>query len=284
MLKLLEKIANDTLRKVSFFRAIPINYTKININGKTVGGMAKPSKKILKTVTKEHKVIIVLMNKSEQTKIRNLYADAISSGAIMKLFHYPDFHAPTIKDFKRFFELYDTVTQENPQASPVIHCGAGNGRTGTMLAALMIRDAINKKQQLGLESEVAYSLGVYDLREQFLPKTWIEKLIYHIFLLLYPLPKKLSKPNNQVYKVCELVHQTLKKLRETRPNSVETIDQLTSLDALAKDLYKKQQYNNSNTNENRLPERDKYGMYVRQQAHSVKATPKKEEFKSLGKK
>ncbi|MDC3181301.1 hypothetical protein OAT84_04130 [Gammaproteobacteria bacterium] len=69
MLKLLEKIANDTLRNVSFFRATPINYSKININGKTVDGMAKPSKKILKTVTKKHKVIIVLMNKSKKQMI-----------------------------------------------------------------------------------------------------------------------------------------------------------------------------------------------------------------------
>lgn len=94
--------------------------------------MARPTKKILNTVIKVHKVILILMGAHEKAKVENLYADIVSQGATMKQFFFPDFHSPTIEDYIKFFAMYDQIIEENPAASPLMHCGAGNGRTGTM--------------------------------------------------------------------------------------------------------------------------------------------------------
>lgn len=89
---------------------------------------------------------------------------------------------------------------------------------------------------LGIDSPVGYPLGAFDNREQFQPKTFLGKLINCILLYFFPLPEELKAPDKKVYQVYELVHNTLEKLRESRPESVETIGQLQSLDRLAKYL------------------------------------------------
>ena len=230
--------------------------------------MGKPKARMLKTITDQHKIIIALRGQDETESLEELYSNITTPNVVVKHFYFPDFHAPKLDEYAAFFEMYDEAIQANPNASPVIHCGAGNGRTGTMIAALMIREAITtggavRDNSLGNDSPIEYQLSAFDNRSRFQPTTILGRLFKRILLLFFPLPLSLRKPDTQDYHVCALVHQTLDTLRKSRPESVETAQQLDSLDRLAKALA-----------DNAIPKKDNSRKYYQDIDTAAKPTVK----------
>ena len=58
----------------------------------------------------------------------------------------PDMNAPTVADFIEFSEFLERTEKEKRPV--VIHCGAGIGRTGTMLAAYLVRQGYGAREAL----------------------------------------------------------------------------------------------------------------------------------------
>ncbi len=74
-------------------------------------------------------------------------AEALARAGIEPLhLPVPDFAAPTIRQVTSFVLFVDRLTGENRAVA--VHCGAGQGRTGTMLACYLVHDGASPDEAI----------------------------------------------------------------------------------------------------------------------------------------
>ncbi|MCP8352451.1 fused DSP-PTPase phosphatase/NAD kinase-like protein [Candidatus Synchoanobacter obligatus] len=211
----------------------PINYRCYDMGAYSIGGMAKPTPKILRNLTKKHGIVISLLDQSHSDRIITQYRSALPDETVLYHFHAEDFSAPSIKDFDAFNALVSEYSDRNP----LVHCGAGNGRTGTYIASVILKDLIDRQDESLDGEKVIYEpqLSVFDNREKFAPKSFLMKIIQKVFLWFFPLPEVL-KGNAEDKPVAPVVIKALEIARALGSESVETFQQLLALDRYAEGL------------------------------------------------
>ena len=103
---------------------------------------------------------IVCLNK-ENPLIREIIEDR---GFLYEFIPVRDFSAPSMNDMKKFIEF---VTDMIGQAKPVVACcGAGIGRTGTMLAVYLVNEDYSPRRALDeVRSKRRYGVEVEEQKE-----------------------------------------------------------------------------------------------------------------------
>ena len=87
--------------------------------------------------------IICLQEKNNSEELAQLLGIAYLHQPI------PDFGVPTEEDIEHILEFINSQQELNPKKPILIHCTAGNGRTGTILASLVkIFDKVNSSEAI----------------------------------------------------------------------------------------------------------------------------------------
>ncbi|MFN1150120.1 hypothetical protein [Serratia liquefaciens] len=111
--------------------------------------------------------------------------------------------------------------QANPDHVVAVHCGAGDGRSGTVKSAVMIKKLLDEKPELYRQGVVA------DNKKAVIHTDVPEDFSY---------PIGYSGADNQAYKV---VADAINEVRKTHVNAVERVSDVNLLNAYARSLLKR---------------------------------------------
>lgn len=142
----------------------PFNYREVNFNLLELGninivGMARPNykgmdvNKGLRYVKNQGYDVIIGLNDKY-----NLTQSAFKNG--LKYYYVPmkDFNSTPIKPADLNY-IYETIILESPNKI-AIHCGAGTGRTGTVLASLKLREKLEQQWLVNSDYELFKEVGL----------------------------------------------------------------------------------------------------------------------------
>lgn len=145
------------------------NYRKMNILGTVVGGSARPAGDYLVGATQDE--VLAKIKEAGFTTILSIDQDPDSQGLtaaiekaglkheIDETYEFPDWeYAPPdlYSKIKRFIE---DKTAANERV--FIHCGAGSGRTGTVLSALVLSDLVEGERSRRQQAGAGFDQGHY---------------------------------------------------------------------------------------------------------------------------
>ena len=204
----------------------PRNLRSYTINNHEVWAMAQPSKQALPRLRKQgidH--IIALLDSNHQQELHNNYKDIIS----WDHFTTNDFINPDPDDFNNFNSLLDERLNSNKKV--VVHCGAGNGRSGTYLAGYWLAKNITPNTTLNTDS-LNYSerLSIFDTRH-------LSGIFRKIYQLLLKLLYGFDKPDAQdELAVWQITIDAVKFIKANAPEAVETPGQLRALQTYTEHL------------------------------------------------
>jgi len=137
-----------------FLAANLVNYRKMNICGTEVGGGARPAgnylggrpqQEVLEAIAGSYQTVLSIDHSDESKALGTKLAALGLRHETGAQYHFPDW---TSGDNKLFDDIRKFIQSENAEGRKVfIHCGAGNGRTGTVLAALVAGDMMKNQLQ-----------------------------------------------------------------------------------------------------------------------------------------
>lgn len=148
---LLSQAIHDTVLKESLRQ-----YRRINVGGVEVGGAARPTGNSLLGSATQTAVLENIGNAGYQTilsiddspETRNMAPEITDLGLNHILdpnLTVEDFQTPTYRQMEAIQERIQEEADEGRKV--LIHCGAGGGRTGTVLASLVLRDLVQAERR-----------------------------------------------------------------------------------------------------------------------------------------
>lgn len=182
----------NTLSNIKRYRCSPPNYRTydLEVNGRKtqISAMVRPTsmpnrkwKWLFQPAFENHTSMISIVDsadKENELQRTDEYSEQIRKIAqnCNRDEHTPIFSSLTLGDFgsgsidlyDEFYRKANTVSQEDGKC--IIHCLAGNGRSGTLIASLFIREQVDQlapeklKGLLNAEINHPVSLGVFDER------------------------------------------------------------------------------------------------------------------------
>jgi hypothetical protein len=146
-----------------------VNYRKMNILGTVVGGGARPEGKYLTGATQDEVLAQIkaagfttILSIDQNQNSRGLAAAISKAGLnheIDDMYEFPDWDYSTPGLYANIKNLIETKAAQGERV--FIHCGAGNGRTGTVLSALVLSDLIAGEQSRRQDAGKSFDLADY---------------------------------------------------------------------------------------------------------------------------
>lgn len=203
------------------------NFRKYTINDHNIFAMARPSSKDLPLLQKQEiDHVIALNGKKLKTELAKNYQHISWDH-----FETEDFTVPTPAQFNDFNLLLDQCLEKHKCVA--VHCGAGNGRTGTYLAGYWLQKQMQLSNQVETgRKSYTQRLSIFDVRHL----SGMLKTVYLLLLkLLYGFKNIGSDTNPQIW---DITVQAVKFVKSNAPQAVETPEQLAGLQKYAEYLAK----------------------------------------------